>query len=746
MTTYIPFQVDLTNCDKEPIHIPGRIQPHGFFLVCHMPEMAIIQVSSNTAAHINISPDELLAQTLPDILDNTVIDRITAAWQANTFQTINPTTIQLATASTAYNLIAHSQQEHLLLEFEPFSPEISTLQFYNMISHILQTIQEAATFESLFQTSAERIKQLTGFDRVMVYRFDQDWHGQVIAEAKEEALEPFLGLHFPATDIPAQARHLYTLNRVRNIVDVSSQPANLVPLLTPPDNQPLDLTHVVLRAVSPIHIEYLHNMGVAATMSISIIYEGNLWGLFACHHYAPKFVDYNIRNMCEFISRIFSGQLPAMIAEAEHALEAEFAAVNETLREQMSRSLDIVTGLVEYPVSVLNLNHSRGAAIYFNGRLVLQGQTPTANQILDLIRWLNEQDIKPLYYTDKLSAAYAPAQSFTGTAAGLLALPISKFTDDWILWFKPEKIQTVTWAGNPEKAVTIEADGIRLSPRKSFEQWTENVHGKSLSWHPAERKAAQKLREHIVNVIVQYTHKIEAVNAQLKKANEELDAFSYSVSHDLRSPLRIIDSYAEILLEDHADQFDKEGEKVLGVIVKNAVKMNHLIEDILSYSRVGRAGKIYNQLDVQTIIDDLIEFFNEAEPNRHITYDVHPLPKVRGDRPLIQQLFFNILSNAVKYTRSVEDPRITIKGEQHGNEVVYTVTDNGIGFDMAYADEIFNVFSRLHADETLYEGTGIGLALVRRIIQSHNGRVWVESAPEQGCTFYCAFPVGEKPG
>ncbi|MCB0212669.1 MAG: GHKL domain-containing protein, partial [Anaerolineae bacterium] len=416
-------------------------------------------------------------------------------------------------------------------------------------------------------------------------------------------------------------------------------------------------------------------------------------------------------------------------------------AVNEVLQEQMSRSLDIVAGLSAYPVTLLDLNESSGAAIYFNKRLILHGQTPTANRILDVIDWLNERNNNQLYYTNQLSTVYPPAQADINTAAGLLALPISNLTGDWLLWFKPEKVQTVTWAGNPKKAVTVKADGLRLSPRKSFKQWTEIVHGKSLPWHPAERSAAQKLREHITNIMVQYTRQIESINTQLQKANEELDAFSYSISHDLRSPLRLIDSYAEILLEDYEDQLEEEAQQVLNVITKNAAKMNQLIEDILSYSRVGRAKKIHNQLDLTPIIDELIEFFQEVEKKCTIAFEVGPLPPLYGDYPLIQQLFFNILSNAVKYTRPADQPRIEIHGEQKDNEILYTIADNGIGFDMVYADEIFNVFSRLHADENEFEGTGIGLALVKRIVQSHHGRVWVESRSGQGSTFYLAFPL-----
>ncbi|MCB0168101.1 MAG: GAF domain-containing protein [Anaerolineae bacterium] len=741
MATDYPFQVDLTNCDKEPIHIPGRIQPHGFLIVCHMPDLAIVQVSDNTAVHINASPDELLAQTLSELLNSPIIERLVTAWQADNFQNFNPTTVKLTPATTAFNLIAHRRQEQLLLEFEPLSPEITSLQFYNVLSHILQTIQDADTLEVLFQTSAEQIKQLTGFDRVMVYRFDEDWHGQVIAEAKAARLEPFLGLHFPASDIPAQARQLYTINRVRNIVDVAAVPANLTPLLTPPANQPLDLTHAVLRAVSPIHIEYLRNMGVVATMSISIIHNGHLWGLFACHHYAPKFVDYNMRNICEFISHIFSGQLPPMLAAAEHHLADQLAAVGETLLEQMSRSLDIISGLVDYPVTLLNLNHSSGAAIHFNNQLILHGQTPDRHRVLNLLDWLSQRGEKDLYHTDKLSAVYQPAQTYTATAAGLLALPLSKFTGDWMLWFKPEKLQTVEWAGNPEKAVTVEADGLRLSPRKSFKQWTEIVHAKSLPWQPAELNAARKLREHITNVIVQYTSHIQTVNAQLTKAYDELDAFSYSVSHDLRSPLRIIDSYSEILREDYYDQLDEAGREVLTTITKNTSKMNQLIEDMLAYSRLGRAEKIYNMLDLNSLIQDAVELVLENEKGRHITFDIEPLPKLYGDRPLIQQLFFNIISNAVKYTRPTSQPRIEISGQRQSDEVIYAVKDNGIGFEMAYADEIFKVFSRLHDSDTEFEGTGIGLALVKRIIQSHQGRIWVESQPGQGTTVYMAFPV-----
>lgn len=738
--TYQPFQVDLTNCDKEPIHIPGRVQPHGFLLVCQMPELDIIQVSDNTVAHIGLQPQLLLSQNLKELLNSNIIELINDAWQADNLSTITPATTQFGAANLAYSLIAHRWQEFLILEFEPISLASNSLQSYHPLSHILQILQESDNLKTLSQTTAEQIKLLTGFDRVMVYRFEEDWHGQVIAEAKNDDLEPFLGLHFPASDIPAQARELYKINLIRSVVDVTTTPSNLLPLLTPSTDQPLDLTHSVLRAVSPIHIEYLQNMGVAATMSISIIHDGDLWGLLACHHYAPKFVDYNIRNVCGFISRIFAGYLPSMVTDEDIKYAEQLAAVGDTLLEQMGRSLDVVAGLTDYPITLINLNSASGAAIYFNDDLVLHEQTPTEEQIFDLIQWLADQANNNFYHTDKLSAVYAPAQAYVDTAAGLLALSISEFTNDWLLWFKPEKLQTVDWSGNPEKPVTVEEGGVNLSPRKSFEKWTQVVHGKSLPWQSAELNAALKLREHIKNIIIQYTGQMQTFNEQLKKLNRELESFSYSVSHDLRSPLRIIDSYSEILLEDYHDQLDEEGREILRTILENTNKMSNLIDDLLAYSRVGRAEKLYNQLDVTQIVQEAIETVMQGQQDRAIIFDVKNLPMVEGDRPLIRQLMINLLSNAVKYTRPVPQPRVEISGEQQAQEVVYLVKDNGIGFDMKYVDKIFNVFSRLH-DETKFEGTGIGLALVKRIVQSHGGRVWVESQPGQGSTFYIAFPL-----
>lgn len=742
MAAYEPFKVDLSNCEKEPIHIPGKIQSHGFLVICNLSNLTISQVSANVAAHLGVESSFLLGTQLSDLLDESTVDVLTKSSKAGDFNAFNPFQISFDVSEhkRAYNLNAHISGSTLALEFEPFVDHSTPAEFNNLLSVSLSKLQSATTSKLLFQTTADQLKILTGYDRVMVYRFDTDWHGEVIAEAKESELEPYLGLHYPASDIPAQARDLFTKNWIRMIADVNAQPVDLIPVLRPNSNEPLDMTYSLLRASSPIHIEYLQNMGVAASLTVSIISEGQLWGLIACHHRSPKFVDYNLRNVCKLIGQICSGYLSFISTDEDVHYAGHISAVEDKLFTQMMKNWNIVEGLVDYSTTLLDINECSGAAIFFDQELILQGTTPTEADVLNLIAWLRKEVKQDVFVTDHLASVYRPARDMVDKAAGILVISISEPLGEYVIWFKPEVVQTIEWGGNPEKPVLMADDGLRLWPRKSFEKWTEIVKNRSLPWKEVEIAEAGRLRKHIIDIVLRNADNIRQLNEHLRAAFNELESFSYSVSHDLRAPLRNIDSYTAILQEDYTDQLDESGQEILQTILDSTERMNHLIQDLLTYSRIGRVNKIYNRFDLTPVIDEAVDSLMKNERERHIDFEIHSLPDAYGDRPLIKQLIFNLLSNAVKYTRPVKAAKVEIGGYRREQEVVFYVKDNGIGFEEKYVDRIFGVFNRLHSDD-VFEGTGIGLAIAKRVVHTHSGRIWAESQPDQGATFYFVLPV-----
>lgn len=774
-------EVTLDNCDKEPIHILGRIQSHGFLMVCRSTDFQIVQVSENAADYTSMSVESLLESTFSSLFNDDISQKLHNAVEeglqkADTVWTLLIPDVQVNGQSQYWNLIAHTAHDIapdlLLLEFEPIADDAAVQQYYQWPDQILQLALSSVSVEDIFDRCAVQIKEFTGFDRVMVYRFGKDWHGEVIAEAKNEELEPYLGLHYPASDIPAQARKLYVRNLVRIIADVGSETSVVTPAITPRehgDQSPLNLSDSVLRAVSPIHIEYLQNMGVQASMSISILNSGELWGLFACHHYAPKFVDYSLRSICKFISTILSGFLETKLVLFDSDYLTRLTGINEVLMKQMVVADHWTQGLTDSATTILQAVNCSGAAICLGNDVHLLGKTPSDAQVRLLVDWLNEQYQEGLFVTNQLSQiVHSPAahplvtegspteststlttenehiaESLTDSIsdiAGLLAIQLLPDSNDSILWFRPEVLQTVKWAGKPTKEMTITDDVVHLSPRKSFEVWSQTVEGQSEHWKLEEVEAVRRLAANVQSVIVSHTMKVEQINKELVQANKELDAFSYTVAHDLRSPLRHIESYSEILYEEYRDQLDDDALGILETVLHSTSRMKQLVNDLLAYSRIGRTEAIYNRFDPRPLIDEILKSLIDAKLEKTVVVRIDALPQLYGDQPMLRQVFTNILDNAVKYSSHESEPTIEIGGSADDEFTTIYVKDNGVGFDMEYVDKAYNVFGRLHTDDE-FEGTGIGLAIVARIASTHNGRSWIESAPNIGTTIYFSIPT-----
>ncbi|MBD3563332.1 GAF domain-containing protein, partial [Planktothrix sp. FACHB-1355] len=397
--------VDLTNCDKEPIHIPGLIQPHGILFALQEPQLKILQVSHNTSEILGIHPQELLEEKLQTFLDSQLIEQIQKKL-AEGLGTINPLKLSINTqkGELFFDGILHRSDGALILELEPVtSKEFSNFfSLYHLIQAPITKIQKTTTLNQLCQAIVEEVRKLTGFDRVMVYQFDAEDAGTVIAEDKLEELASYLGLHYPASDIPRQARHLYGLNLLRLIPDVNYQPVELFPVDNPVTDRPLDLSFSVLRSVSPIHIEYLKNMGVGASMSISLIRNQKLWGLIACHHQSPRYVSYEIRTACELLGKVMALELASKEDNEKLDYRIQLNSIQSKFVEAISQEESFVDGLLKERSNLLDLVGAQGAAIYATESLTLIGQTPELADIQELINWLATTNDRDIFNTDCL--------------------------------------------------------------------------------------------------------------------------------------------------------------------------------------------------------------------------------------------------------------------------------------------------------------------------------------------------------
>ncbi len=732
----------IATCDREPIHIPGSIQPHGVLFTLAQPELIVLQSSANTAALLGIDPEQVIGRPLKSLLIAQSWNHLVSGLSRADLDG-NPLYVSTVTSRhnhRAFYAIAHRHEDVLFLELEPthLAQPISFENLYPLVRSFMGQLKTISSTVELAQIAAREIRCLTGFGRVLIYRFDANWDGHVIAESREESYQSFLDLWFPASDIPKQARDLYTSHRIRLIADASYQPVPVLPAANPQTGRPLDMSYSTLRSVSPVHLEYLRNMGVGSSMSISLITDDcRLWGLIACHDTNKRMLPFDVRTACELLGQSLSVQIE--VAEQREAYERRLQLQTGATRllGVMAQRDNLVDALIAEPHELLSFANASGAAVVFDGKCDRLGDCPGEDDVWHLVDWLVSEGRKELFSTNCLSREIPNGERYRRCASGLLAISISKLHRSYVLWFRPERVQTVQWAGDPNKA--IDSGAQRLHPRHSFEAWKQTVRERSLPWRPAEIEAAGTLRNSIIGVVLRKAEELAELSAELQRSNKELEAFSYSVSHDLRAPFRHILGYAELLKQSPTVHLEPDDDRYLNVIVNSAYFAGSLVDKLLHFSQVGRAKLNLQRIDMNQLVEEVRKDLDAEVGDRRIAWEIGRLPHVHGDVILLRLVFQNILQNAIKYTRVRPVATIKVGSEPGGEEIIFSVNDNGVGFDDAYADKMFGVFQRLHKMED-YEGTGVGLANVRRIVAKHGGRTWATGKIGEGATFYFSLP------
>ena len=729
---------DLAACDQEPIHLSGAIQPHGALLALDA-DLGIVRASVNAWSWLGLTGDPLATAATP------LAEALPAGWAElpgllqgwlDGGERILLAGGPGAGGRRATALAQRLRDGGVLLEFETGSLDFHAAgRLQARVQADLEQLGQAGELQALCNLLATQVRGLTGFNRVLVYRFTEAWDGVVRAEDGDGALPSYLGLRFPASDIPRQARELYRMNRVRIIPDADYTPQP-IGMAAPGEAGPLDLSASVLRSVSPVHLEYMRNMGTAASMSVSILVEGRLWGLISCHHATPRLVSLQVRNACDFLAQVAALQISALERTAEASRRVELAAVQADLLARMARERQFASGLALRPSAWLALAGATGAAAVVEGEVTTAGLTPERSRILELVDWLNRTEQADVFSTATLGAEFPAAQAYAEVASGVLAIRTSQLHPSYVLWFRPEVISEVTWGGDPNKAV--EAGTDRLTPRKSFEQWKEKVRGRATPWESAVVETARAFCTAILNVVLRQAEERAELAGELQRSNRELEAFSYSISHDLRAPFRHIVGYAELLQAREAE-LDETSTRYVRSIRDSAISAARLVDDLLQFSKVGRATLSTSRVDMNKLVAEARRSLEPDLEGRGIEWRIDALPPAFGDATMLRQTLVNLISNAAKYTRPRARACIRVYAEEGGAETVYTVEDNGVGFDMAYAGKLFGVFQRLHRAEE-FEGTGIGLAIAQRVVERHGGRIWGEGALDRGASFRFALP------
>lgn len=718
--------VDLSNCDQEPIHIPGSIQAHGALLM-FAPDGALAGCSRNAADLLGPLPEA--GHVLDEHHLNAEARAAIRAALEDRHGYIDSRLLTLA--SGTFDVVTHKSEGVLVAEFEKRPNDALALDSFALSAHqAIQRIQRQQGVEDLLTLAVDEIARITGFDRVMAYRFLHDDSGEVVAEYKRDDLEPFLGQRYPASDIPAQARRLYVINPIRLIADVGYQPVPIEPDLNPLTGRPLDLSHSNLRSVSPVHVEYLSNMGVGASMSLSIVIGDRLWGLIACHHMTPHLVPHAVRMSCQLLSQFVSTLVERNLnGERTRALEHS-AALRREIVAQVTDREDIVLALSADYHGFLRLMSSHGGAISLDRKTQVFGKAPPREGVNALINWLNEHESGDVFHTSALGADLPDLKAAMGDVCGVLAIRFYREQNGYAFWFRSEQVEDVRWGGNPEKKYTIGPLGPRLTPRGSFAVWKETVRGKSLPWDKTMMEVATQLRLDLQEVALSGENMI-------KRARETLLA---TLGHDLRDPLQAIMMAARMIeVREHSPSSSNLSKR----ISSSSSRMHRLISQVLDISRLqsGLGLDIQRRgVDVRKMIGEIVNEARLAYPDNEIILEAEECGEIELDSDRVSQVISNLLSNT-RHHGEIGKPA-TIIAFRRDDLLTISVSNHGAPIAPQVRNNLFKPYKKESlGNQRNSRGLGLGLYIVSEIVNGHGGKIAVDC--EDGIiTFTVTLPIG----
>ncbi len=655
-----------------------------------------------------------------------------------------------------------------VLELEPVADSDKSTRAENIILGLHSATLEAdrhTDLQAYLETIAELVRGITGYDSVMVYRFDQDWHGEVISQSHRGGTPSYLGMHFPAADIPEQARRLFTVNRVRVVADIDAERVPFVPPLDRDAGKPLDMSYSALRSLSPIHMEYLRNMGVNASMAISLLQDGRLWGLIACHHMTPKQVSIGVREISVYISRLVSARLGSIEALqrrglAERALKMHSKLIRAITTERTGSLVD------RWLPDLQALLDATGIILVIGGRPYCHGDVPGEDWLDDLIPWVVEKTRGQTLALDRLGDVYPPAAARGREVAGLLAPPATSESDDRIIWLRREKPLTINWAGKYEEGFVRNAAGeYRLTPRKSFDIWRERWTGRCAPWTRVEKEMAELIshdipeslakkrmldemreelarhRDHLEEMVANRTAELEEARVAAEAANVAKSYFLANMSHEIRTPLNVILGMSQIIRragaspsqEQKLRKIDDAGRHLLEVI-NSVLDLSKIEADQLQFSS--------DRLDLDRIVEETCSMVALGAQRKGLTVrsEIEPIDEILlGDATRLQQALLNYAGNAVKFSHSgTITVRVRLEQEQSKHLLIrFEVEDTGPGIPAVDIERIFSSFEQVDNSHTRQVGgTGLGLAITRKLANRMGGQAGASSTLGKGSTFW----------
>ena len=747
-----PPHFNFERCEDEPIHIPESIQSYGFLIAFSYEDLKISIVSENCDA---VFIEQLIGKHFLDILSSDTDER---AFLEETFDRVTKTKIRLPIklhlkasllkdgAAIDYLAVVYDSGRHYVVELEPateFRDTYGAEQFIKLYAmSIAPRFKEMTSLRDMAQEMVSTIRYLTNMDRVVLYKFNEDYSGKVIAEAKAEDMDSYQDLYFPASDIPKQARELYKTNWVRLTPDTELPPAKLIPSPAESGREPLDLTRSLLRTFSPIHLQYIRNQGLRASFSISLVTDGELYGLISCHHREPNYIPQDVRLQCENLSQLFSWHL---LAKEEEIAKRKKSATDDAVDAMLDRigPANPISRVVKSgEKAFLEALNSSGFVYYSQYETITLGSTLPIELIKEIFSKVRSQGGFP-YTNDSLYEDYPEARQYG--IAGIMIIPLFEKKQYFTAWFRKETHRVQKWIGAKDEKSEDAPKAERLKPRASFAIHTRTIKGRSTSFDNADVDTANRLNRMFLVYALDVQERMHNNIQELEKQDNYRNEFLATLAHELRNPLGPIMSGASILETVDDDQTRK---RVTAIINRQAEYMSKLINDLMDVSRITR-GKVkleFEKLSIQDVLSDSLEIVEQQVKAKKHHLTVNYLQEdvtVYGDKARLSQIFSNIIHNAAKYTNEAGEISVDIREE--GVMVVVAVKDNGMGIPEDRLKDVFNMFTQIEAHSTHTKGgLGIGLTLVSKLVMLHHGEVSVMSEGlGRGSTFEVRLPISK---
>lgn len=724
--------MNFQDCHEEQIHVPSHIQSYGYLLGIDANDKTIQFYSENIAEIFNVK-DELLGQNFEEYAD--VFKKILKSY---TYKNVNSNPKE--TTKNLDKIMLNEQNFHLtvykfkgliFIELEEYMKrQISRNKIYRGIKEI----QAAKTEEEIWDSLVHNVCEISGYDRVMIYKLMNDGSGKVVAEKKLDHMESYMNLHYPESDIPKQARALYLLNYKRIFSDVHSKPIPVKSLL--PE---VDMTYSTVRAMSPVHALYIKNSGASSSFSTSIIVDNKLWGLVTCHSTEPKHIDLFNRIQAEICTVMAANAYSSLKSRMVMENEALFTLKSTQLKNRLYQFDNLKESLFQNLNTVLEISNADGFAAAFDDEIASTGETPSNEVILNIVKWARKNMTTSLYHDNGFAMKYyEEIPGLNLFCSGILISFLGKERSKVLIWFRKEYKEHIDWAGNPEKKVEVlefyDQKKRAISPRTSFMVFSEEIQGKSRYWSKKDILEIRKIHDTILETVQHQFERVSLLNKELNQVNEELDSFSHTISHDLATPLTVIKLNVQMLSKNKEDELEKAK---IEYILNEIENMSQMMANVLQLSRLKYSEYQLERVNPRSFIEKICE-------DSKLTFDcssdiiIGDTPEIMGESTLLYQVFQNLITNAVKYSSKKETPKISINGEIEGDWVIYRITDNGIGIPESERENVFKLFKRIDNAKS-FAGSGVGLTIVHRIVKRLEGAVSFESKENEGTTFILKF-------